>query len=331
MSELRKDPVTGRWVIISSERSRRPSDYSHQQPPVISGGFCPLCPGNEGMTPPEVLSYRSNGSHHNTPGWSLRVVPNKFPALRVEGSLERQGEGIYDRMSGIGAHEVIVECPDHNLTMATMPTKMVADILMSYAERIRDLKKDNRFRYVSVFKNYGQQAGASLDHPHSQLIALPVVPKAVAEELHGAYQYYEFKERCVFCDIVYQETSQGLRIVSENENYLAVSAFAARFPFEIWILPKKHDFSFEDERNGEYKSLAAIFSEVFQRMDKGLGSPPFNYILHTGPFTEKHSYYYHWHFEIIPALAKMAGFEWGSGFYINTTSPEDAAGFLREI
>ena len=329
MPELRKDPVIGRWVIISTERGKRPSSFSTPEKKQ-TGGFCPLCPGNEDKTPPEVFAYRPHGSQPDTPGWSLRVVPNKFPALRIEGELDRRGEGIYDKMNGVGAHEVIIECPDHNETISTISSSHFEKVLLTYRNRINELYKDKRFKYVFIFRNQGETAGASLAHPHSQLIALPVVPKRLMEELNSSREYFSYKERCIFCDIVRQEKEQAVRIISENQEFLAIAPFASRFPFETWILPQRHNSSFEETSELLYASLAEIFSDVLRRLDVALGDPPYNFMLHTSPANEKINDYYHWHFEIIPRLTRVAGFEWGSGFYINPTAPEDAAKFLRD-
>jgi UDPglucose--hexose-1-phosphate uridylyltransferase len=329
MPELRKDPIHGRWVIISTERGRRPSDFVVEQHKP-AGGFCPLCEGNEDKTPPEVLAFRGNGTPPNSPGWSLRVVPNKFPALRIEGELNREGEGIYDKMNGIGAHEVLVETPLHQETLATLPPKAVENVLWAYRERIIDLQRDPRLRYVLVFKNHGVAAGASLEHSHSQLIALPIVPRRVSEEIEGSRNYFQYKERCVFCDIIRQEIRQKARVISENKSFVSIAAFASRFPFETWVLPKKHHSHFEHMEPFEYEQAAQILSDTLRRMNQVLNNPPYNYIIHTSSFSDTEESYYHWHFEIMPKLTKVAGFEWGTGFYINPTPPEEAAGYLRE-
>ena len=330
MPELRKDPVTSRWVIIATDRAKRPTDFVREKVTIHGSGFCPFCPGNEAKTPPEIMAYRSDGSGRNQPGWTLRVVPNKFPALGIEGTLNRQGEGLYDKMNGIGAHEVMIETTDHQLTLATMPIRRVEDVVWSYRDRILDLKKDRRFRYVLIFKNHGEAAGASLEHTHSQLIALPVVPKRVREEVDFAREYYNYKERCIFCDIVRQEAEAGIRVISENQSFVAVAPFAPRFPFELWILPKVHQSAFEESQKHEFEQLARILKEMLMRLDKVLESPAYNYIIHTSPLTETNNDHYHWHLEIMPKLTKVAGFEWGTGMYINPTPPEEAARFLRE-
>ncbi len=329
MPELRKDPIIGRWVIIATERSKRPTDLRvpHDE---LKGGFCPFCMGNEDKTPPEVMAYRRNGGPPDSPGWHLRVVPNKFPALQIEGELDRRGEGMFDKMNGIGAHEVIIETPDHSKTIATLSEKEVQEVLWAYRDRLLDLKKDKRFRYVLIFKNHGSAAGASLEHTHSQVIALPIVPKRVTEEIEGAKRYYSYKERCVFCDIIRQESESGIRVIQENRRFISLSPFTPRFPFETWILPKCHDSCFEDLLKEEVEQLAQILKDTLRRMEVVLDNPPYNYLLHTSPLHENENGFYHWHFEIIPKLTKVAGFEWGTGFYINPTPPEEAAKFLRE-
>jgi len=330
LPELRKDPITGRWVIIATDRAKRPTDFIRHKVQIHASGFCPFCYGNEAKTPPEILAYRNEGSARDTPGWSLRVVPNKFPALGIEGSLNRQGEGLYDKMNGIGAHEVIIETPEHAQTIASLPVQRVEDALWAYRDRILDLKKDRRFKYILIFKNHGEPAGASLEHTHSQLIALPVVPKRVLEEVNGAREYYNFKERCIFCDIIRQERESQNRVISENELFISLAPFAPRFPFEMWIISKAHRSAFEESQKHEFEHLAAILKDMLARLDKVLDSPAYNYIVHTSPFPDVVNDYYHWHLEIMPTLTKVAGFEWGTGFYINPTPPEESARFLRE-
>ena len=284
MPELRKDPIIGRWVIISTERGRRPSEFL---PNEINtrGGFCPLCEGNEDKTPPEIFAVRENGSAPNSIGWTLRVVPNKFPALRVEGKLDREGEGLYDKMNGVGAHEVIIETPKHDETLSTLPTDKVTSVLMAYRERMVDLARDPRVKHILVFKNHGASAGASLEHPHSQIIALPIVPKRVSEELDGAKAYYDYKERCVFCDIVRQEIGYKDRIIGENGGAIALAPFASRFPFETWILPKDHSAYFHRTNPAQLEDVAWLLSDALRRIDVTLPASPYNFRLHSNPAT----------------------------------------------
>jgi len=329
LPELRKDPVTGRWVIISTERHKRPSDFRVEHVTPLGDADCPFCAGREHLTPPEVLAYRHNGSAPNAAGWDLRVVPNKFPALKVEGSLERQGEGMFDRMNGVGAHEVIIETPDHARTLASMSEAEIDRVLWAFRERILDLKQDRRFRYILVFKNHGAAAGATLEHTHSQLIALPIVPDFVREEIEGARQHFAAKERCVYCDILRHEVAAGSRIILESADVVALAPYAPRFPFETWLLPRRHGARYEDAPRHEYLALARLLKSVLMRMERTLERPAYNLIIHSSPFSEDTADYYHWHMELIPKLTRVAGFEWGTGFHINPTSPEEAARVLR--
>jgi len=333
LPELRKDPVTGRWVIISTERRKRPNDFRFERPSIIGREECPFCPGQEALTPPEVLAYRQNGGGANSSDWVVRVVPNKFPALQVEGGLDREGDGMFDRMNGIGAHEVIIETPDHDKTFASMSEPEIERVLSAYRERLLDLKQDRRLRYILVFKNQGATAGATLEHAHSQLIALPVVPDFVREEIEGARRHFEAKERCVFCDIVRQEMASGTRVIQENADIVALAPYAPRFPFETWLLPRRHASRFEDAPRHEYESLARLLKSVLVRIDRALESPAYNLIVHSAPFNDANhtTDHYHWHVEILPKLARTAGFEWGTGFYINPTSPEEATRVLKAV
>ncbi|MFC1693223.1 galactose-1-phosphate uridylyltransferase [Candidatus Latescibacterota bacterium] len=337
MSELRKDPIIGRWVIVATERGKRPTDFAS----VVSEGepaSCPLCEGNEAMTPPEIYAVRTGDSLANSRGWGIRVVPNKFPALRVEGAMEREGVGMFDKMSGIGAHEVVIETPDHDDIFYRRKTNDIVNLLDTYQKRFMDLKLDNRLIYVMVFKNDGERAGASLSHPHSQIIATPIVPKRVREEINGSLEYFNYKNRCVFCDIIREEKRFGSRIAHENASFISICPFASRFPFEMWLMPKRHMSVYTDMTRQEMLELADCLNVTMKRLGHSLGDPQYNWMLHTGPNgtvprnpwpdIQEH---YHWHFEIIPKLTRVAGFEWGTGFYINPTAPEDAAEYLREI
>ncbi len=328
MPELRKEPVSGRWVIIASERSARPTDFKSTPQPIKSN-FCPFCEGNEAKTPPEIMTYREKGTKANTRGWRVRVVPNKFPALQIEGKQNKHGEGIYDMMNGIGAHEVIIESPKHVLSLTALDNGSVEEVLWCYRDRLVDLKKDKRFVYGLLFKNVGASAGASLEHSHSQLIVTPIVPQQVINEMAGAETFYKYRGRCLFCDMIQQEIATDSRIVILTENFVAITPFASRFPFETWILPRTHDSHFENLQKLEIEELANVLKNSLIRLESALEFPPYNYIIHTTPFHINESEYYHWHIEIIPRLTNIAGFEWGTGFYINPMSPEKAANFLR--
>lgn len=340
MPELRYDPLRKRWTIIASERGRRPHEYvmEKSEPKV---GVCPFCYGNEDKTPPEVFAIGPPNRAPNTPGWDVRVVPNKFPALRIEGKLKRIGVGIFDQVSGVGAHEVIIESPHHDRGLADLPPEHIAKVLVAFRERIRDLRKDVRFRYILVFENHGREAGASLSHPHAQLIATPIIPPVVVTELNQAREHYLNKERCIFCDLIQQESALGDRVVWENDRYFLWEPFAASFPFETWLFPKKHLYDFALLDDGELQELATVLKDMLMRIKMLLNDPPYNMVLHTAPSPHRRpgkSYYwetlefdYHWHIELVPRITKIAGFEWGSGLHINPTPPEEAARYLREV
>jgi UDPglucose--hexose-1-phosphate uridylyltransferase len=225
---------------------------------------------------------------------------------------------------------VVIETPDHNLTLPTMSDRQVEDVFWAFRERVIDLKKDQRLRYIMIFKNHGEAAGASLEHPHSQLIALPVIPKRAREELDGSKGYFDFKERCVYCDIIRQETKSAERVVAETDRYVVLQPYAARFPFETWIVPKRHGSHFENIDAPQLQNLAWVLRSTLRKMDKVLEKPAYNFMIHTAPVQDAPMAQYHWHIELIPKLTKVAGFEWGTGFYINPTPPEEAAQFLRE-
>ena len=330
MGELRRDPITGRWVIIEIERAKNPSDYE-AEPHVKKDGICPFCPGNEHMTPPEIFAHREGEIKANSPGWQTRVIPNKFPALRVEGNIDRIGIGMYDMMNGIGAHEVIIENPDHSRELCDLMDHEVEQVIWAYRNRSLDLKGDKRFKYILIFKNFGASAGASLEHPHSQLIALPIIPKRVVEELRWAERYYEYRERCVFCDMIHQEIEERERVIAENKSFIAFTPFVSRFPFEFSIFPKLHSAEFSYIQKEEVVDLARILKETLLRMKFALKDPSYNFIIHTSPIDSRERADYHWHIEVMPRLGRTAGFEWGTGFYINQTPPEIAAWALREV
>ncbi len=245
MPDLRKDPIVGRWVIIAKNRAKRPHelvDGTNSRPP---GAFCPFCEGNETHTPHEIACYRTPGTHRDRPGWRVRVVPNKFPALEIEGELTKRGQGMYDMMRGVGAHEVIIESPKHVVSTTDLSTEALRDVFWIYRDRLLDLQKDNRLVYGMIFKNVGAAAGASLEHAHSQLIVTPIVPINVAEEIAGADGFYRYRGRCVYCDMIEQELAFEKRVVVDSPGFVAFCPFAARFPFETWIVPVPHASHYE--------------------------------------------------------------------------------------
>jgi UDPglucose--hexose-1-phosphate uridylyltransferase len=330
MPELRKDPIVGRWVIIAHERAKRPHDFKGEAQTTTEVGLCPFCEGQEDNTPPEIIAYRERGTRPNGPGWRIRVVPNKFPALKVEGNLHKRGDGIYDYMAGVGAHEVIIESPRHHVSMASLSEDNIREVLWVYRDRLVDLKKDSRLVHGMLFKNVGAAGGASLEHTHSQLIVTPIVPISVWEEMTGALEFFNYRGRCIYCDMVQQELATEKRIVLDTPHFTAVCPYASRFPFETWIIPKAHSSHFENIPKPAVDDLGSVMRQVLNKLEVALDSPAYNYIIHTAPFDHQELPHYHWHIEIIPRLTKVAGFEWGSGFYINPVPPEDAAEFLRE-
>ncbi len=329
MPELRKDPVVGRWVIIATERARRPVPPKAEtiSEPAES---CPFCEGQEQHTPAEILAYRDGQSKPNAPGWRIRVVPNRFPALQVEGDLNKRGDGMYDKMNGIGAHEVIIECPFHEVSMANFSEENIREVLWVYRDRLVDLKKDTRLVYGMLFKNVGSPAGASLEHSHSQLIVTPIVPISVWEEMTGALEFFNYRGRCIYCDMIHQELGAEKRIVLDTPSFVTLAPYASRFPFELWIVPKHHNSHFENIQKTEVEELGTVLKTLLLKLETALDKPAYNYIIHTSPFDTQALPHYHWHIEIIPRLTRVAGFEWGTGFYINSVPPEQAAEFLRD-
>jgi UDPglucose--hexose-1-phosphate uridylyltransferase len=335
MTELRKDSITERWVIVGSSTGEGVSYPGATRPP--ESGACPFCPGNEGKTPPEILAYREEGSAPNGPGWWVRVFANQFPILRIEEELNPRGIGVFDMMDGMGANEVFAESPQHDQGLAQMSDSQIEKVLWAYRDRIQDLERDRRLRYVLVFKNYGREAGALLTHPHSQLIALPIIPKAVMEELRGARRYFHLKERCIFCDIIRQEMGQDIRVVTQSTHFFSYAPYASRFPFETCLLPKRHESSFVRMSKEEMMDLARMLKIILAALSRVLGDPPYNFLLHIAPNAgtngeEARSIEesYHWHLEIMPRLFRVAGLASGSGLYLNPTPPEEAVARLRQ-
>jgi len=337
MSELRHDPIQKRWVIIASDRGKRPIDFKKENI-KISTTFCPFCKGSEAKTPNNISQILDDNGN-----WRVRAVPNKYPALKIEGDLDKKADGIYDVVNGIGAHEIIIESPNHDDDIPNMSTEDVQKILIMYRNRLNDLKKDSRFKYVLIFKNYGEAAGASLEHPHSQIIATPITPRTVSAELESAKEHFLLKERCIFCDIINQELKDNKRIIYHDNQYVVMMPFASRFPFEMMIapMPQKHSHDYADCTDNELYNLAVVLKTTLAKLKKGLNNPAYNFLIHTAP--NKNSSKrgnldwntierdFHWHIEIIPRLTKKAGFEWGTGFYINPTPPEEATEYLKKI
>lgn len=329
MAELRREPIVRRWVVITSDHPKGPSDYLSFKPPYQPqepGGPCPFCPGNEGMTPKETLSLSLEGGRE---GWSVRVIPNKYPFFRIEGEFDRRPEGMYDMMGAIGAHEIVVEAPEHQQSLAAMEPRQIERILLAFRERLIDLEKDFRFQQFLILKNY---PGVFNRHPHSHLMAMPVIPKRIDEEIAGASDYYHRKERCIYCDIIREEISTKKRIVIETVHFVVFSPFASRFPFETWILPKIHSPDFQRINEVEIEDLSRGIQSLFSRYHKLLADPPYSMAFHTSPVQGRfHRSEYHWHIETRLRIGLREGFEWGTGFYVNPTPPEAASALLREV
>lgn len=323
MPELRQDPIADRWVVIAPERGKRPSDFFFRTS-LTPGRFCPLCPGHESDTPPELFSVKRED------GWSVRVVPNLFPALDADLPLERSAEGLYDRVTGVGAHEVVVETPDHAASLATVPPRQLEDVFAAWRERIVDLSRDLRLRWIQVFKNHGAPAGATLEHEHSQLIALPLVPGEIEAQMRNAARWYRRKERCVFCDLMRQDRGDGTRVVYENEAFLVTCPWASRTPFLTRIMPRTHRSSFESTPAEELAGLADALHVTLGKLDEALERPAYNAMLHSNVLRHLDSPSWHWHLDVAPVLTRPAGFEWSTGTFLNPTPPEEAAEFLRK-
>jgi UDPglucose--hexose-1-phosphate uridylyltransferase len=321
MSVFRRDPITGRWTILIPERGPAFATAPPKTTPdAAHKTFCPFCPGNETKTPNETFAIKDENGH-----WLVRSVPNKFPILDAAARPDPMTDGPHDKMGGFGIHEVVIETPNHHGRFATHSIVEARAVVSAWWSRLTEIGRDPRVKYVLLFRNHGARAGASLAHPHSQIIALPILPKLVREENEQARRYYEWKERCVFCDMAREEARQGVRLIDETPRFVSFTPYASRFAYEIWILPKEHRPRFEDLIEDERNELADLLRLTLKRLDLALDDPPFNLLLHTTPCHEGESPHYHWHFEIMPRLASIAGFEWGTGFYLNPVLPEDAA------
>lgn len=333
MHELRKDILLGRWVEVLSE-SLAPSDYVLSENGNESEESCVFCPGREHELPYEIASIRKPGGQ----SWWVRAIPSLRPMFQIEGDLGRRGIGIYDRMNNIGANEILIESPEHNTRPEDIGFDQMVRVIRLYRDRTADLERDSRLRYILIYKDSGRNAGALLSHPLSYLMATPVIPKTVKDELDNAKQYFAYKERCVFCDIINEELRVGDRVVLESRHYVVFCPYAAQFPFEMWIIPKKHSCAFHEVNSEEIEDLGHILMTVLKKLRKIFRDPPFNYFIHTAPnMVPRRNHWhtlgedYHWHLEIMPRLKTTSGFEWGAGFYILPTSPENAAKYLREV
>ncbi len=332
MSELRQDLATQSWVIVARERAKRPHDFVLARPkqePRVRDPDCPFCPGNEDLAGVELCAYRESGPP-NGPGWLVRTVPNKFPALEPESPLKLDSPCGYTSISGFGYHEVVILTPRHDLKLATMSLQEVELALKCIRKRMDALAADSRVGYLAIFHNHGPQAGSSLIHPHSQIIACPIVPTKVRQEIEEARRYYDGHVECVYCHILEQELEIGERIVLETPQYVVLAPYASRVPFELLILPRGHHASFvATDRTLHIHDLAEVISRCSRLLREAVADPDFNIVLHTAPLRDSCSDYYHWHLEILPRVVQQAGFELGTGINITNAIPEETAEFLR--
>lgn len=329
MPELRSNPLTKKWVVIATERAKRPDSYVCVRREEEPGKLCPFCLGNEGMTPPETFAYREANSLPDGPGWQVRVVPNKFPAFIRGNNFDLKQGPLYSTASAIGEQEVIIHAPDHVNDLGTLPEEQVTLVLEAYKERYCALCVNKNIKYILFVVNHGKEAGASIAHPHSQLFAIPLTPEVVENEIKNSYEFYKENGECSLCSMIKEELKKKERMVVETEKFVSFVPFAATVPFEVLLAPKNHKAQFELYSKEEIKELAYILKKTLNLLYKKLNDPPFNYYLHTSPCCQNISFY-HWHFEILPKLTTMAGFEMGTGIIINPVLPEEAARFLRE-
>jgi UDPglucose--hexose-1-phosphate uridylyltransferase len=329
MPEIRLNKVTGEWVIIATERAKRPEEFvehREREPLPPHSPACPFCPGNEAKTPPQTFSLTDGEGR-----WLVRAVPNKFSALVPEGVAVRHDNGLRTHLSGVGLHEVIVECPEHDLTTALLPAVQIARILHAYRERFVAFYRDTRIEHVILFKNHGLAAGTSLEHSHSQIVGMPVVPVQTRSRIEEALRYYGDLGGCVYCRALREELADGVRVVSHNTSFVAFIPYAALSPFHIWIFPRNHCGDFGSVTDPELADLAAILKDVLLRLYRGLDNPDFNYVIRSLSPSEGSVRYFHWYLSLVPRVTRSAGFELGTGMFINTSLPEASAAFLREV
>lgn len=341
MPELRRDPINNRWVVIAANRGKRPNTLDEKTETPGVEPPCPFCPGNEDASTPEVFALGEPGRQPNGPGWEVRVIPNRYPIFQEQAASNRRGFGLFDYIEGFGVHELVVETPQHRACLAELPVAGIHNILLAYRDRLLFHRENPHLRYVLIFRNYKPEAGASMKHPHSQIIGTPITPLLVKNKLDNYRKYYLDKERCLLCDLIWQETHSPVRIVSENEEYVLLCPFASCFPFETWLCPKTHRHDFAQLTETELVGVAKALKEMVWRIKLALDDPPYNFILNTAPimrtrpgrpeYWQTMEFDFHWYIELIPRLTKIAGFEWGSGLYVNPVDPEQAAARLRQI
>ncbi len=356
MSELRQDPTTREWVIIATERRRRPhefgSDFSSKKDNEANlqeySKDCPFCPGNEYLSPHETASYRTLGTNPNSKGWWVRVIPNKFAALSLNfeenaqvyegvravnpdfsGYFFPRATEVFRTKPGIGAHEVVIDTPKHNEQLPFFSDKQIQELFLMYRERYLDLRVNPKFKYIIIFKNSGANAGTSIVHSHSQIIATPVIPLTLRNNISQARFYYDEVGRCIFCDMIQAEIVDGRRIILQTADFIVFHPFASTSPFETWIMPLSHEPCFSNMSADKTKDLAVIVKKILKGMYDALNDPDYNFVFNNPPIADEKEDYYHWSLRIIPRLTMKAGFEIGTGMSINTAIPEETAEFMR--
>lgn len=327
--EIRKDPVSESWVIIAQERSKRPLTTAANTRPQ-GRRFCPFCEGHESETLPEIMALRTPGTKADGPGWCVRVVPNRYPALNIELASEFYNNGIYRSIAAKGAHEVIIEGSAHTRSVTELSLGMLIEVIKIYRERLASLSRVPHLQSGVLIKNVGLAAGASIEHSHSQLLATPIIPMRLQNELKTARAYYRTQRCCIWCDMLAEERRIGSRMVFDGDEIIALCPYSPRFPFETWLVPKRHHSSFEATSDRCLAELAAALHAVLSAIEAILDNPPYNYVIHSAPFKSKNYSYYHWRIEILPRVTRAAGFEQATGLYINPTPPEHSAAQLRE-
>jgi UDPglucose--hexose-1-phosphate uridylyltransferase len=333
MPEIRFNNVTREWVIIATERAKRPEEFAKPntrrplgEPYVAS---CPFCPGNERMTPPEKLRLMHDPAA-NDAQWQVRVVPNKFAALDAKAEIERQTLGIKRSVSGAGLHDVIIENPAHNKPLALLDEKEFDRVMDAYQRCYDDVTADPRVAHATLFKNHGERAGTSLEHPHSQIVGTPIMPPQVRERMETSLRFYDETGECIICSTMADELIDQSRIIQQNDDFVAFIPYAALTPFSIWIFPLRHTATFPETTDAEMQSLSRILRNTLRRIHFGLENPDLNLSVRTPPREASGLKYFHWYLSIIPRVTRTAGFEIGSGMFINTALPEQSAEYLRK-
>jgi UDPglucose--hexose-1-phosphate uridylyltransferase len=329
MPEFRQNMLTNEWVIIATERAKRPEDFKKQEavkpPPPEYSETCPFCPGHESLTPPPLYTIQRNGK------WQVRVVPNKFAALQKDIAFQPRRIGRFLKATGYGIAEVIIESPLHSSTLATLDDGAVQDVVAAYKARYLSTTREKQICLINIFRNHGVRAGTSLEHPHSQLIATPIIPPHVRNPIEQAVRYFDTRGQCIYCDMLTEEIRRQERIIAETDFFIAYAPYASRTPFEVRIMPKKHQASFGDIGGKELSDFAGFLKNILVRIYTGLANPDYNFIIRSAPVGDENAKYFHWYMLIIPKLITPAGFEIGTGIYINLTYPELCAEYLKNI